>query len=77
LDPVKEPFDPVASAARVRAEEGWIVATAFGGDIGPRAFPDGEFSDQMDSCFWGKADIEWQAKPTDSVENDQKQIWGS
>jgi hypothetical protein len=24
-------------------------------------------------CFWGKADIKWQAMPVDPVENDPKQ----
>jgi hypothetical protein len=47
FDPVKEPFDPVASAVEIRAEADWIAAIAFRRDIRPRALLHGKLSDPV------------------------------
>jgi hypothetical protein len=47
LDPIEEPFDPVAGAVEIRAEADWIASIAFGRDVGPRAFLHRELPDPI------------------------------
>jgi len=50
LDPVEEPFDPVASAVEIRAEADRIVAIAFGRDVRAR-MPSASDSTQLHNRF--------------------------
>jgi hypothetical protein len=66
LDPVEEPFDPVAGAVQIGAEADWIVAIAFRRDVGPCAFLHGKLSDPIGHWrFRGKADINQPTTPAD------------
>ena len=42
LDPIEEPFDPVAGTIKIRAEADRIGAIAFRRDVGPCTFFDGK-----------------------------------
>lgn len=46
-------FDEIASPMKIRTESDWLVAVVFGGDIGPRPLPDGQFSNPVAEAILG------------------------